>query len=207
VAVLLPQFIIPQTPENSGPAASSPEASLEAVPEVAPPPDIPAAEDSRTGEESFLFSDTPPGALSASPPVFAILRMILVLALVAVFIYLAVFFLRRLSRPQGEQNPHLKILASTHLGSGRFLYVVSIGTQTWLVGAGEGGINHIADLQDREIVDAMILEASKRSAEMPGPGALPAFQALLKKFSGGTGGREQDRLENIRRRRERFKRF
>ncbi|MDR2312911.1 MAG: flagellar biosynthetic protein FliO [Spirochaetaceae bacterium] len=133
--------------------------------------------------------------------------MVLVLALVAAFIYLAVFFLRRFSRPQGEQNPHLKILASTHLGNGRFLYVVSIGTQTWLVGAGEGGINHIADLQDREIIDAMILEASKKSAEMPGPGTLPAFQALLKKFSGAPERKEQNRLENIRQRRERFKRF
>ncbi|MDR2210292.1 MAG: flagellar biosynthetic protein FliO [Spirochaetaceae bacterium] len=194
MAAALPYFAVSQTVENSPP--------------VPPPGEEPAAAagSSKAEERTYLFSDdTVSGGPAASPPVFAILRMILVLALVAAVIYLAVFFLRRLSRPQEEQNPHLRILASTHLGNGRFLHIVSMGTQTWLIGSGEGGINHIADIQDRELVDAMILEASKKKAEAPGP--LPGFQALLKRFSGGIGREEQNRLENIRQRRERFKRF
>jgi flagellar protein FliO/FliZ len=132
--------------------------------------------------------------------------MILVLALVAVFVYLAVFFLRRLSRPQAEQNPHLKIVASAHLGSGRYVHVVTLGTGAWLVGSGEGGVSRIADITDREAVDALTLASSQKSAEERG--LVPAFQALLSRLSGGGLSRtEQDRLENMRRRRERFKRF
>jgi flagellar protein FliO/FliZ len=130
--------------------------------------------------------------------------MVLVLALVAGIIYLVVFFLRRVSRPQAEQNPHLKILASTHLGNGRFVHVVSLGNQAWLVGAGEGGINHIADINDKEALDAMLLEASRRSAEEINP--VSGFRSLLKRLS-ASGDSGESRLLNIKKRRERFKRF
>jgi len=130
--------------------------------------------------------------------------MILVLALVAGLIYFVVYLLRRMGKPQAEQNPHLKILASTHLGSGRYLHVVSVGKNAYLIGSGEGGVNHIADISDQEAVDAMALDASQKSAETR---PLFDFQALLNKFAGGISAKEQDRLENVRRNRKRFKRF
>jgi flagellar protein FliO/FliZ len=131
--------------------------------------------------------------------------MILVLALVAGLIYVVVFFLRRFSRPQTEQNPHLKVLATTHLGGGRFVHVVSVGKNAWLVGAGEGGISHIADIADQEAIDVMQLDASRKSAE-ESVNPLLSFQALLKRFS-APAVPPADRVENLRKRRERFKRF
>jgi hypothetical protein len=80
-----------------------------------------------------------------------------------------------------------------------------VGTKAWLVGSGEGGINHIADITEQEAVDAMQLDSSKKSAEVD-LNPLQNFQALLKKLS-GVSSREQDSLEKIRQRRERFKRF
>jgi hypothetical protein len=80
-----------------------------------------------------------------------------------------------------------------------------VGTKAWLIGSGEGGINHIADITDQEAVDTMMLESSKKNAESAA--SLPAFQALLKRFSGGREEPPEDRIENIRKRRERFKRF
>jgi flagellar protein FliO/FliZ len=179
-------------------------------------PELPAGETieaaGETGETSarseaerlLVIEDTPAAAAGPSSAM-AIFRMILVLALVAVVIYLVVFFLRRLSKPQGEQNPHLKILASTYLGSGRYVHVVSVGTKAWLVGSGEGGISHIADITEQEAVDAMLLDSSQKVAEAE-RNPLQNFQALLKKLS-GVSAREQDSLEKIRQRRERFKRF
>ena len=52
-----------------------------------------------------------------------------------------------------------------------------------ILGSGEGGVSHIADITDQEAVDAMTLEASQKSAETPG--FVPVFQALLAKLSGG----------------------
>jgi flagellar protein FliO/FliZ len=154
----------------------------------------------RTDESGYIIADAPETAATATFPV--ILRMVLVLALVAGIIYLVVFFLRRVSRPQAEQNPHLKILASTHLGNGRFVHVVSLGNQAWLVGAGEGGVNHIADINDKEALDAMLLDASRKSAEELNP--VSGFRSLLKRFSASG---DDDRLLSIKNRRERFKRF
>ena len=163
---------------------------------------------SRAQEEAlFSFDDSAPegAAVPRSPSSFlAILRMVLVLALVAGLIYLVVYFLRRMGKPQVEQNPHLKILASTHLGSGRYVHVVSVGKEAWLIGSGEGGVNHIAAIGDGEAIDAMVLDASKKKAEAPEPFN---FQSMLKKFSGGLSAKEKDRLETMRARREKFKRF
>jgi flagellar protein FliO/FliZ len=185
-ALLVPQFAYPQATE---PAVSE----TEAVPE--------AADADRFGESGYILADTPETAAGTSFPV--ILRMVLVLALVAGIIYLVVFFLRRVSRPQAAQNPHLKILASTHLGNGRFVHVVSLGNQAWLVGAGEGGISHIADLNDKETLDVLFFEASKKAAEETNP--ISGFRSLLERFS--ASGNRENRLENIAKRRERFKRF
>ena len=168
----------------------------------------PGTAESRAQEEAlYSFNDDVPagnGIPSSPSTIFAIFRMVLVLALVAGLVYLVVYFLRRMGKPQVEQNPHLKILASTHLGSGRYVHVVSVGKEAWLIGSGEGGVNNIAPIGDQEAVDAMVLDASKQKAETP---EAFNFQSLIKKFSGGLSAKEKDRLEKMRSRREKFKRF
>ena len=208
----MPLVIFSQTPENAAAensfagAASTAEGAGTAE-GAAETPAGPGTEASRARErELFSFTDpAPAGTASRSPSsVFAIFRMVLVLALVAGVIYLVVFFLRRLGKPQVTQDPHLRILASTHLGNGRYVHVVSVGKEAWLIGSGEGGVSHIAGISDQEAVDAMVLEASKKSAETPEPFN---FRSLINKFSGGLSAKEQNRLEKMRQRRERFKRF
>lgn len=157
-------------------------------------------------ESSLIFGETvPSAAVSGGASAGAVIRMVLVLALAAAAIYGVVFFLRRAARPQEQYNPHLKILSSAHLGSNRFMYVISVGAQAWLVGAGEGGVSLIAEIGDKEAVDAMILARSQRSAEA---GRFADFRALLHRLSGGPGGDEpggNPRPDNLRRRRERLK--
>jgi flagellar biogenesis protein FliO len=159
-------------------------------------------------ETLLSLDDAPPPAfpgveVSAFP---AILRMVVVLVLVAVFIYFAVFFLKvffkRFSQPQEAGNPYLKILASAHLGSNRFVYVVSVGPQAWLVGAADNGVSLIAEVGDKETVDALMLEDSRKKAET---GKFPDFRSLLRRFGGGTGENPGPSPDNIRKRRERLR--
>ncbi|MDR2633474.1 MAG: flagellar biosynthetic protein FliO [Treponema sp.] len=149
-------------------------------------------------------ADIPPnqGAVSF----FVILRMILVLALAAGAIYGVVFFLKRISRPPDQKDPYLKILAGVHLGSNRFVYVVSLGSQAWLLGAGEGGVSLIAEITNRETIDAMLLDASRKHAET-GAGKLLDFSQLLRHLGGEAGPDPQAQLkaENVRKRREHLK--
>ncbi|MDR2393431.1 MAG: flagellar biosynthetic protein FliO [Treponema sp.] len=137
---------------------------------------------------------------------FTILRMILVLALAAGAIYGVVFFLKRISHPPDQKDPHLKVLAGVHLGSNRFVHVVSLGAQAWLLGAGEGGVSLIAEITDRETIDTMLMDASRRHAET-GAGKLLDFSQLLRRLGGEAGPDPQARLkaENVRKRRERLR--
>jgi flagellar protein FliO/FliZ len=203
-AVMFPYILFSQTADPALDAAA--DAGQELPASEAEAQAAEAAEARSEAERLLVISDDVPDSLANPSSAMAIFRMILVLALVAVVIYLVVFFLRRLTKPQAEQNPHLKILASTYLGSGRSVHVISVGTKAWLIGSGEGGINHIADLNEQEAVDAMLLDSSAKTAEAD-LNPIQSFKAMLKKLSGGVSSREQDRLEKMRQRRERFKRF
>jgi flagellar protein FliO/FliZ len=132
--------------------------------------------------ETLPASDPTAGGTTGSR-LFAIIRMVLVLALAAAAIYGVVFFLRRSARPQNERNSQLKILTSAYLGSNRFVYVVNVGTRAWLVGAGEGGVSPISEITDQEAIDAMILEESRRGAELASS-RFADFRAMLARFTG-----------------------
>ncbi|MDR0630391.1 MAG: flagellar biosynthetic protein FliO [Treponema sp.] len=178
---------LPGTAERTDPQGNPVRLGEQAIPlGAAPPVDIPANQ----GAVSF----------------FTILRMILVLALAAGAIYGLVFLLKRLSRPPEQKDPYLKVLAGVHLGSNRFVHAIALGSQAWLVGASEGGVSLIAELNDRETIDAMLLDASRKHAE-PGEGKGLDFAQLLRRLGGEAGPDPQAKLkaENVRKRRERLK--
>jgi flagellar protein FliO/FliZ len=184
-----------QTPDQPGPGGQTgPALSGEDIPAVPDP-----SEESR-----FVLGETPadtPGQGAVS--FFIILRMVVVLALAAGLIYVVVFLLKRITRPSEQVNPHLKILSSAYLGSNRYVHVVSAGSKAWLLGACDGGVTLIAEVTDREAVDAMLLDDSRKKAE-GGATRLLDFSSLMRRF-GGAGNKGGPSPENIRKRRERLK--
>jgi flagellar protein FliO/FliZ len=147
--------------------------------------------------------------------VFTLLRMLLVLAVVAVAIYGVVVFMKRISRPPQQRNPYLKVLARVPLGAGTVAVVVSVGSKAWLVGAGDNSVSLLSEITDQELIDTMLLDESQKGVENGGKFA--DFGALLRRVSGGTatGGNAADgaasafdsslRPDNVRKRRERLK--
>jgi len=118
-----------------------------------------------------------------------------------------VYFLkfRRTSRAGAEQDPFLKILASAPLVANRSVHVVSVGSQAWLVGSAETGVNLISEILDKDTINAMLLEDSKRIAMPPTGGApLLDFKAILGKL-GISAKNENSGPDQIRKRRERLK--
>jgi flagellar protein FliO/FliZ len=159
--------------------------------------------------EIILGEALPETPESGGRQIFVIIRMVLVLALAAAAVYGVVYFLRRSARPQTQRNPHLKILTSAHLGSNRYVYVVSVGVKAWLIGAGEGGVNLISEVEDQEAVDAMLLDESRAAAEA-GASRFADFKALLRRLGGGGGppgtiSRNGFSTETLRKQRERLK--
>jgi flagellar protein FliO/FliZ len=155
---------------------------------------------------SFFFDepDDGTGNVPAAPvsSISLILRTLLVLALVAAAVYGLVFFIKRASRRKDPKDPFLKVLASAHLGFNRYAHVVSVGSRAWLVGAAEGGVNLIAEIDDRDILNAMLLDDSRKSAEGEGP--FSDFKALIRRL-GIPADNSAPGADSVRRRRERLK--
>ena len=166
-------------------------------------PDTPDPNPITEAERALRLGENPAPA-SANPVSFwSILRVLLTLVVVAAAIYGLVFLLKRTSKGDTGKDPFLKILARTQLGVNRSVYVLSVGPNAWLVGAAENGVNLIAEITDKETLDAMFLEESRKSAESPA-GRFLDFKSLLGKLGinseTGTPG-----PENIRKRSERLK--
>ncbi|MCL2140005.1 MAG: flagellar biosynthetic protein FliO, partial [Treponema sp.] len=137
-----------------------------------------------------------------SPSDYSVLRILLTLAVVAAAIYGLVYFVKRAGRGKKTRDPFLKILASTPVAANRSVVVVSLGSQAWLIGSSENGVNLISEIQDQDILNAMIVEDSKRGAA--GSGKFTDFKTLLSRL----GMRSQtgnEGTEKIRKRRERLK--
>ncbi|MDR0598052.1 MAG: flagellar biosynthetic protein FliO [Treponema sp.] len=155
-------------------------------------------------ESLITFDAAAEGEEPAAPETlsgFSLLRMALVLALTAAAIYGAVFFFKRLAKPQVQADPYLKVLARASIASGSAVAVVSLGTRAWLVGAGDGGVSLITAIEDQEIVDAMLLDNS-RSRGAGSPGGL-SFSALLRRLGAGKEGKWLE-AGDLRKRRERL---
>ncbi|MDR0503716.1 MAG: flagellar biosynthetic protein FliO [Treponema sp.] len=170
------------------------------------PEEGPAADPLRAAEQVYILEDSASPALNAAgPSIWTVLRMILTLALAAAAVYGVVFFIKRSSkRGRGSEtnDPFLKVLGAAHLGSNRYVNIVSVGTRAWLLGVSEGGVNLISEIDDKDILNSMLLEDSRRSSETT-QGRFPDFMAILRRM-GVSSQTKTPNPEDIRKRRERL---
>ncbi|MDR0463968.1 MAG: flagellar biosynthetic protein FliO [Treponema sp.] len=158
----------------------------------------------RAAEQGLLFGEeAAPSAAPSGVDTWAIVRMILVLVLAAAAIYGVVFLFKRASKQAPNNDPFLKILANAHLGSNRYVHVVAVGSKTWLLGSCEGGVTPIGEIDDPDIINAMLLEDSRKAAETS-QGRFPDFMALLRR-AGVSAKTNAPGADEIRKRRERLK--
>jgi flagellar protein FliO/FliZ len=143
-----------------------------------------AADSAYSGPETaFVFTEAEPTAdFDAGPSVFALLRVVLILGLVAVAIYGLVFLLKKQSAARVETDPYLKILARTAITPKTAAVVISVGDKAWLAGITDEQVSLITEISDKEVVDAMLLDAANR--EISAQSRRFDFRALLAKLSG-----------------------
>jgi flagellar protein FliO/FliZ len=157
----------------------------------------------RTAEQTMTFGEGAAlPARNSGASIWAVIRMILVLALAAAAIYGIVFFIKRSSKQTASNDPFLKILASSHLGFNRYVHIASVGSKAWLLGASEGGVTLISEIEDKEVIDAMLMEDSRKSSETQG--RFPDFLTLLRRLGTPAQSRSSG-VDEIRKRRERLK--
>lgn len=160
----------------------------------------------RAAERSLTFAeDTEINTPQSGPSIWAAVRMVLILTLAAAAIYGVVFFIKRFSKQTVGNDPFLKILATAHLGSNRYAHVVAVGSKAWLLGSSDGGVNLVGEIDDKDIINAMLLESSKKSAEAAAD-RFPDFMSIMRRFGVSSETRAPD-ADDIRKRRERIKRL
>jgi len=120
------------------------------------------------------------------------LRMVLVLALVLAVIYCVYRLIKRMSRPKAADNSAVKVLATTSLGPGKAMHVVTLGSKAYLIGATDSSISLIAEVLDKDFIDTLSLEAALApKASRPGADFGDVLASLL-------GGRRKTGLKNQR---------
>ena len=139
------------------------------------------ADSTRVDETTIILGEAPeiPAATTGSTT-FVVFRMVLVLALAALAIYGVVLFIKRLTRPQENRDPHLKVLARTPLSNDTYAAVISVGAKAWLVCGGAGAVNLISEIDDKEPLESMLLDEANRSQDTR---RFTDFRSLLSRFS------------------------
>jgi len=159
----------------------------------------------RAGEGGIFLDGSDSGdtaAANTGMSTWTVVRMVLTLALAAAAIYGVVFFIRRSSKKTVYNDPFLKILSNAPLGQNRYVHIVAVGSKAWLLGSSDGGVNLIDEIEDKDVLNAMLLEDSKKGSETPGQ--FPDFLSVLRRL----GVRSEARTtgaDEIRKRRERLK--
>lgn len=133
---------------------------------------------------------------SENPSTFGLfLRMILVLIAIIGLIYGFVWLLRKTSAPKVKDDLYLREVANLTLSPGKSVKVVSLKDKAYIIGVTDSNINLIAEVEDKELIDAMNLNAEESISEKP-----KDFSTVLSMFSKSTSNTEN----YLKQRRERF---
>ncbi len=104
-------------------------------------------------------------AMDVSPfGIWDFVRMVLVLGCVIGLVYAVFFLLKRANRGKFASNDAIRIVGSQSLPGNRGMYLVEVGSQIFLVGAGGDSVTLISEITDTETVDAMVLRAGEATA-------------------------------------------
>lgn len=88
--------------------------------------------------------------------------MIFVLAFVIACIYAVIWFMRRSTKTNPNDNdPFLRKVASVDVAAGKSVQVVTLVDKAYIIGVADSSVNLIAEVADKELIDAMNLYADE----------------------------------------------
>jgi flagellar protein FliO/FliZ len=106
-----------------------------------------------------------PAAPVATPGVstWDFVRMLLILACVIAVIYVLFWLLRKgTGRGRIQENDLIRVLGSRSLAGNRALHLVEVGSNIYLVGASDGGVELVAEITEKESLDSVRLKAAEQ---------------------------------------------
>ena len=101
-------------------------------------------------------------------------RMILVLLVVVACIYAVFYFVKKSTNPTNETDSFLKKVASITLSPGKSVQVITLQDHCYILGVSDSNVQLISELDDKDLIDAMNLDADKESS-----GSAKDFASIL----------------------------
>lgn len=86
-------------------------------------------------------------------------RMILVLIVVVACIYAVFYFVKKTTNTGNQTDPYLKKVASISLSPGKSVQVITLQNHCYVLGVSESSVQLISELEDKDLIDAMNLNA------------------------------------------------
>ena len=103
--------------------------------------------------------------ISEASGIGVFVRMVVVLVIVIAVICAIFALMRKTMNPGSETDPFLRKVSSIALSPGKSVQIVTLIDKAYLVGVSDNGVNLIAQVDDKELVDAMNVYADKTSRQ------------------------------------------
>lgn len=131
-----------------------------------------AASQASTDETTMLIDDSSAiggaaassgSATSGASTVWIFFRMIFVLIVVVVCIYLVMSFMRKkIGGSTADDDTFLRKVAQVTIAPGKTVQIVTLLEHAYLIGVTDNSIDLLGEINDKELVDAMNLNADKK---------------------------------------------
>ena len=140
----------------------------------------------QTDESTLPVQDVPAPRAAGSSTVSMLFQLIISLAAVCALIYGVLYFIRRSKQFTAGDDPFLKNVANLPLAPNKTLYIITLIDKAYLIGASDASLSLIAEITDKELIDAMNLHAAQTA------GPKQNFSSLLHTFFPAAKPKEAD---------------
>lgn len=126
--------------------------------------DTAAAETDFTDETAIILDDTAAaeGLVAEDSASFFstwdFIKVILILAAVILVIYAIFYALKRSGGLKYQNEDLIRLLGSQSLTQNGSVHLIEVGAKYYLIGCGDGAVSHIADVDDKETIDEIMLK-------------------------------------------------
>ncbi len=120
-------------------------------------------------------------------------KVILILAAVILIVYAIFFALKKAGGAKFQNEDLIRLLSSRSLTQNASVHLIEVGQKYYLVGCGEDTVSHIADIEDKETIDEIIL---KNPPPAEGKKTFADFFNLKSGHSGSGKSELQSKIRN-----------
>jgi len=102
-------------------------------------------------------------ALGSSSTAALLFQLVVWLAVVCALVYAVLYFIRRSRRFTAGDDPFLKNVAALPLSPNKTVYIITLVDKAYISGASDASLSLIAEINDKELIDAMNLHAAQKT--------------------------------------------